>query len=156
MLFRSPWIVWAARELGDGAPLGAAALREGRDLIWEHQLSRSDAGAENADLVGGIVFTGTNQPLPSAQSARAAAMAAAMLGDPALTPEGERPRELARLLPTLRFLRQLSAGEAESRLYPNPERASGAVRLALWDQRQPPEATAMTLIAVTETVRATR
>jgi len=83
-------------------------------------------------------------------------MAAAMLGDPALTPEGERPRELARLLPTLRFLRQLSAGEAESRLYPNPERASGAVRLALWDQRQPPEATAMTLIAVTETVRATR
>ncbi len=152
----APWIVWAARELGDGAPLGAAALREGRDLIWEHQLSRSDAGAENADLVGGIVFTGTNQPLPSAQSARAAAMAAAMLDDPALTPDRERPRELARLLPTLRFLRQLSAGEAESRLYPNPERASGAVRLALWDQRQPPEATAMTLIAVTETVRATR
>jgi len=153
----APWIVWAAKGASEGgAPLGAVALREARELVWEHQFTRADAGAENADLVGGIVFTSGQQPLPSAQSARAAALAAAMLGDPALTPETERARELARLLPTLRFLRQLAVEETEARLFPTAERARGAVRLAVWDQRQPPEATAMTLLAVAETVRATK
>jgi hypothetical protein len=153
----APWIVWAARDASENEnPIGAVALREARDLVWEHQLTRADAGAENADLLGGIVFTSAAQPLPSAQTARAAALAAAMLEDPALTADGERPRELARLLPTLRFLRQLSVEEAEARLFPNAKRAEGAIRLALWDQRQPPEATAMTLIAVAEAVRATR
>ncbi len=83
-------------------------------------------------------------------------MAAAMLGVPGLTPANERPGELARLLPTLRFLRQLSVEEGEARLYPNPQRAMSGVRLALWDHRQPIEATAMTLLAVTDTLEAAR
>lgn len=153
----APWIVWAVRDLADvGRIPGAPALREGRELIWEHQVTRSDAGADEADLVGGIVFSASTQPLPTAQSARAAAMAAAMLGVPGLTPANERPGELARLLPTLRFLRQLSVEEGEARLYPNPQRAMSGVRLALWDHRQPIEATAMTLLAVTDTLEAAR
>ncbi len=153
----APWIVWAVRDLaGDGDVPGAPALREGRELIWQHQITRADAGADEADLVGGIVFSASDQPLPTAQSARAAAMAAAMLGAPGLTPASERPGELARLLPTLRFLRQLSVEEGEARLYPNPERATGGVRLALWDHRQPVEATALTLIAVADTLEAAR
>ena len=153
----APWIVWAMRDLAppDGPTPGAPALREGRDLVWEFQLSRTDAGTADADLVGGIVYTAGTQGLPTAQSARAAALAASMLADPSLTPPGERPAELARLLHTLRFLRQLAVEDAESWMYARPERAAGAVRLALWDQRQPVSATAMTLIAVAETLRAT-
>jgi len=153
----APWIVWAARDLAqDDRVPGAAALREGRDLIWEHQITRTDAGADEADLAGGIVFSASRQPLPTAQSARAAAMAAAMQGVPGLTPEAERPGQLAKLLPTLRFLRQLSVEEAEARLYADPGQAEGGVRLALWDHRQPVEATALSLIAVTETLEAAR
>ncbi len=151
----APWIVWAAVAVADDGRVGGApALREGRDVVWEHQITRRDAGTAEADLVGGVVYTASGQPLPTAQSARAACLAAAMLGNASLTPENERAGELARVLPTLRFLRQLMVEEAEARMYPNGDRAMGGVRLALWDQRQPVEATAMTLIAVAETVEA--
>lgn len=153
----APWIVWAVRDLEqDGDVLGAPALREARDVMWRHRVTRADAGSDEADLVGGIVFTTSRQPLPTAQSARAAAMGAAMLTVPALTPEHERPAQLAALLPTLRFMRQLGVWFEEARLFPNPERAYGGVRLALWDHRQPVEATAMTLIAVMDTLEAAR
>ncbi len=159
---RMPWLGYAdlaaaAREQPgrDGRPelRSAVALREMRTLVWKHQLRPEDLPGEQRDLAGGVVFTAARNPLPSWQSARPLAFIAAMLGDPRLTDAKEAPGELARLLASLRFLRQLSASEAEGHMYPNPDRALWGVRASLWDQRQPIEATALTLMTVCETLR---
>jgi AMMECR1 domain-containing protein len=131
----------------------AVALRDMRELVWRNQLKPDALPPEQRDLAGGIVFTAARNPLPSWQSARPMAFIAAMLGDPRLTEPQEVPAELARLLASLRFLRQLSAGEAESHMYVNPARAMWGVRLGPWDQRMPVDATALTLITVCRTLR---
>jgi hypothetical protein len=76
-----------------------------------------------------------------------------MLGDQRLTEDAEVPQETMRLLESLRFLRQLTADEAECHMYKDPAKALGGVRNSLFDQRMPPEATAMTLLAVCETIK---
>jgi hypothetical protein len=76
-----------------------------------------------------------------------------MLSDPRLTDAGERPRQTARLMGSLRYLRQLSADEFATIGFVEPKRTIWGVRSAAWDQRQPVEATAITLIAVCETLR---
>jgi hypothetical protein len=103
--------------------------------------------------VAGIVFTASRNPLPTWHSARPIAFMATMLGDDRLTGGDEFARELNQLLGSLRFLRQLSAGEAEGHMYRSPRRAMWGVRASVWDQRMPPEATALTLLTVCETVR---
>lgn len=156
-----PWLGWAElawarfeKEPGVASPIAAAvALREMRSLMWEHQLRADDYPFDQRDLAGGIVFTSARNPLPSWQSARPLAFVGTMLGDPRLTDEKETTREIVKLLAALRFLRQLSAGQAEGCLYADPARAMWGVRVSLWDQRMPVDATAMTLMAVCETLR---
>jgi hypothetical protein len=149
-----PWIGWAdQRNHPQGALQSAVRFREERGLIWKHQLQPNDLPADQQDLAGGIVFDTSRNPMSSWQMARPLAFVATMLGDPRLTKDEEIPGELSRLLLSLRFLRQLTAGEAESFMYRDREKAIGAVRSSLWDQRMPPEATAMTLMAVCETQR---
>lgn len=149
-----PWLGWAELAVaGEGDVPAAAALREMRAMVWRHQLRGEALPAASADLAGGIVFTAGRQPLPTWHAARPLAFIATMLGDPRLTTAEELPGELARLLSALRFLRQLTAGEAEGHLYRDPIRARGGVRASPFDQRMPPEATAMTLMAVCETIR---
>lgn len=154
----TPWAVWTELALLDAdEPVPSAiALHEMRSLLWQHQVSLADTSAIAPDLLGGIVFTAGAVPLPTWQTARALPALATMLADARLTPPGERAQEFARILLALRFLRQLAADETVVHLFPNPQRAIWGVREALWNQRQPADASAMTLLAVTETLRATR
>lgn len=154
-----PWAGWAAvdaaaAEDGKKADIAAAvALRQMRSLCWKHQLSTTDVGDDAPDMVGGIVFTsGTSTPLPTWQSLRPLAFVAAMLGDDRLTEPSERPLELARLLQSLRFLRQLQVDESCGWLYPQPAVAMGGVRAATWDHSMPPDATSLALLTVCETL----
>lgn len=149
-----PWLGWA--ELlchPQGDVPAAVALRNMRSQLWQSQLTYDVLSDTQIDLAGGIMFTASKQPMPTWQMARPLAFIATMLGDPRLTEEKEIPEELSRLLLSLRFLRQLTASEAECFMYKNPDRAIGGVRSSLWDQRMPPEATAMTLLTVCETLR---
>lgn len=150
-----PWLGWAELSLAKGAervPAGVA-LRAMRDLVWTHQLRAEDLPPDGRDLLGGIVFTSSANPLPNWQSARPLAFIATMLGDERLTEEGEFWGELPRVLDALRFLRQLAADEANGFMFADPGMAAGGVRSALWDQRMPVDATAMTLLAAVETMR---
>lgn len=152
-----PWLVLADLASAEaGKPLAsAAALREFRERVYRYQVRPEDCDASTRDLAGAIVFT-TEQGrtlLASWQSARPVAGLAAMLGDPRVTPDEEFGAELARLLPSLRFLRQLCADEAIGRLYHDPARAMWGARAAPWEQRMPGEASALTLLTFCETLK---
>ncbi len=147
-----PWLGWAELALAPPQTVPAAeALRAMRDDVWAHQLGPEDAPAP--DLIGGIVFTSGGGSLPTCHSARPAAFAASMLGDSRLTEAREYAPELVRLLSLLRFLRQLGADEATGHMYADRDRAMWGTRSSLWDQRQPPEASALTLLTLVETLR---
>lgn len=148
-----PWLGWADQQVHAKGELPAAvALREMRSMLWKHQLQDEDLPWDQKDLAGGIVFS-TSSPVPSWQAARPLAFVASMLRDLQLTEDREVSEELLHLLASLRFLRQLTAGESECFMYRKPDQAIGGVRSSLWDQRMPPEATAMTLMAVCETLK---
>jgi hypothetical protein len=149
-----PWIVMAARDLAPtDAPLGVAPLLgEWRDLAYKFVLTADDAGPDGEDLVGGMVFTKSRVPLPSAQTVRVAAGLAAMLADPRLTPAAERGKEIVRLVPVLRFTRQLMGDDIHATMFADPLRARWGVRNALWDQRMNSDAAAFALIALDEAI----
>ncbi|VAX37600.1 hypothetical protein MNBD_PLANCTO03-1003, partial [hydrothermal vent metagenome] len=149
-----PWLGWAELLLAGEAPVPAgAALRQVREQVWAHQLTLADTGLSDRDLAGGIVFTLGAASLPTWTTARPAALCATLLGDPRLTPPAEVSSEVVRLVRVMRFLRQLSAREAECVFSPRPQLVRGGVRAALWSPQQPPEASAMTLLAVCEFLR---
>lgn len=143
-----PWLLWAEQALAPAdAPIPASeSLRQMRAIIWTHQVRPEDGGDDGADMVGGILFTGASNPLPTAQSLRAIAATSSMIADPRLTPPEELPRELARLLGGVRFIGSLTAHEATCHMFASPERASGGVRASLWDQRMPPESGALAIL----------
>lgn len=146
-----PWAGWASQRLGTEAEVsGGVALRQMREIVHGFQLTPADAGQENRDLVGGVVFTSGPVPLPTWQSARPWAFLASMLSDPRLTNQAERDAAVAHSIRAARFLIQLSAGEAEGHLYRDPQRAEGGVRAAVWDHAMPLEASAMVLLALVE------
>lgn len=151
-----PWIGWAdiaVADARDGAITSSAALREVRDSVYSHALSTDAAGPDAGDLVGGIVFSASGPPMPTWQSARPLAFLATMLGDRRLTDPGEVVKEQSRLLPSLRFLRQLQTDEAAGHMCLAPVAARGGIRAAVWDQRQPADATSLTLLTVCEALR---
>lgn len=137
----------------EGPIAAAVALRDMRDQLWKHQLQAEELPADQQDLAGAIVFTTTRSPMPSWQMARPLVFVGWMLSDPRLTEENEVSTELLHLLDSLRFLRQLTVRDSECFMYRTSGKAIGGVRSSLWDQRMPPEATAMTLMAVCETLR---
>lgn len=149
-----PWAAWAAtnRNLRDEPP--PAKLREMRSIIADHQLSPLDAGATDADLVGGIVFTTARTPLPSWHSARALAALATMAADERLTPADERARELSRLVLGLRFLAQLQVTREAGWYAPNLNDDLGGFRASPWQLQPGPEPTAMALLTFNETLDA--
>ncbi|HZW11352.1 MAG TPA: hypothetical protein VFF69_15720, partial [Phycisphaerales bacterium] len=149
-----PWLGWAELALAREGPVPAgAALRRVREQVWEHQLTSEDAGPDARDLVGGIVFTRGFVTLPTAAAARPIALCASMLGDPRLTPASEAAGEIVRLLAAMRFLKQLSARDAECGFYANPALARGGIRAAVWDHRMAPESSASALLCVSEFLR---
>ena len=160
LVAQMPWLALAEFELaGPGGPLPHAdELHALRETVLAAQVRRDDLDDPAlADLVGGIVYTAGRTPLPTWNSIPPLTAIGAMLGDPRLTPGsatgGEVPREILRLLPSLRFIDQLSAGEAEAFMHARPERSLHGVRLSLWDQNMPPVVTAHGLLAVAHTLQ---
>ncbi len=146
-----PWIGFAEVELaGTAAIPSAVALRDARDLVWEHQMTRADVDDDTRDFIGGIVFTRTGNMVPSWQSAKPVAFIAKMLGDNRLTETDERDAEIIRMVRAMRFLRQLMADRYVGYRYANPAKAIGGVRTTLWDDRMPAPATALSLLAACE------
>ncbi|MEX0875889.1 MAG: hypothetical protein WD114_00380 [Phycisphaerales bacterium] len=157
LVTQMPFLGWAELELaGEEEVPASSALQAMRELVWEHQLRRSDLSWSDRDLSGGIVFTGARAPLPSWVSMRPLAFIASMLGDERLTPgsaaSGEVPAEIGRMIDSLRFVRQLVAEGEIMHLYSAHDRAHWGVRMALWDQRMPVEVDAMALLVLTETL----
>ncbi len=153
-----PWLGWAELRLVDGAEQvpAATALRRMREQIWSHQVTPLDVEESGHDVVGGIVFTATSNPLPDWHTLRPVAFAASMLGEPRLTDQHERAMELARLLSSLRFARQLQADESQMWMFRDAAASVGGVRAGLWDQRMPADATSLGLLAVSETLGSLR
>ncbi len=149
-----PWGAWAATHSGLRDEPPPAKLREMRSIIADHQLSPLDAGATDADLVGGIVFTTARTPLPSWHSARALAALANMAADERLTPADERARELSRLVLGLRFLAQLQVSREAGWYAPNLSDDLGGFRASPWQFQPGPEPTAMALLTFNETLDA--
>jgi hypothetical protein len=147
-----PWLGWAELELasGEDSVPAAVGLREMRDIIWDFQVDPISAGAQDADFVGGIVFSRGSTQLPTWQSLRPIAFVATMLGDSRLTDREEVLVEILPLTRAMRFVMQLSASEAEAHMYPEPERAIGGLRLAVWDQTISVDATSLGLVAICE------
>ncbi|QKK09558.1 MAG: hypothetical protein HND58_16235 [Planctomycetota bacterium] len=149
-----PWVGWAELALaGEGPVASAVYLREVRDAVWTYQLTLRDTGIEERDLQGGIVFTSGGLSLPTWNSARPIAFAATMLRDPRLTTPEEMPGEVVRLIDAMRFLQQLAAGPAVAAFSGRPELVRGGIRAAVWDPHQPPEATALAMLATAELLR---
>ena len=148
-----PWLLRAEIALaGTGGKIPAGeAMREVRRQVNEHTLTAADV-ADEADLIGGVIFTQGRASLPTWYGARPLAANAQMLGDERLTPRAERMKELSRLLSGLRFLRQLTLDDQNLWGVTSPEEAQWGVRAALWDQRQPIDASSLTLLAVSETM----
>lgn len=148
-----PWIVMATRAIAPSGDIATAGvLDQWRDLVFRFVMRPQDAGGDGEDLVGGVVFTGSRAPLPSAQSLRVIAGIAAMLNDDRLTPPADRPQEIARLVPSLRFVRQLMADEYSGTMFVDPFRAQWGVRNSMWDQRMSGEASALALVLLCEAV----
>lgn len=157
LVSQMPFLAWAQFDLlGEDEEVPTrTALRQMRELVWEHQLRRADLGWIDRDLMGGIVFTRASAPLPSWSALRPLTAIAAMLGDPRLTEggftSGEAPMQVGRLVESIRFVRQLTAEGELMHLYSSVEQAQWGVRMALWDQRMPIEASAMALLMLSET-----
>lgn len=160
LVTQMPWLLGVLESLPVGQPEGGAdrawadALLQMRELVLAHQLGGPEAEGQDRDLAGGIVFTRGGPPLPTWQTARAATALGAMLLDEGLTPPEQRPGEFLRLLRTLRFLRQLTADQSLDHLLADASKSAGGVRAALWDQRQPAIATALSLLAACDALDA--
>ncbi|MBM90985.1 MAG: hypothetical protein CMJ35_05135 [Phycisphaerae bacterium] len=159
LVSQMPFLAWAQLHSvdPDQEVPSRTALRQMRELVWEHQLRRADLSWADRDLVGGIVFTRAAAPLPSWSSLRPLSAIATMLGDERLTEgtiaSGEVPGQITRLVESIRFVRQLTAEGELLHLYGEAEDAQGGVRMALWDQRMPIESSAMALLLLAESQR---
>lgn len=148
-----PWLGYAELSLADDGEIpSAVALRQMRALMWDHQLTYADIEGLAPELQGGIVFTRGRNPAPTWAAARPLAFVARMLGEGELTPREEIPSEMAKLIESLRFLRQLSAGPLEGHMYRDPAGARWGTRSAIWDQTMPISASSMSLLTVVETL----
>jgi len=152
-----PFLGFAAMRIGKDAEDRASAvatLASLRELVEENQLSDATAPGDQPDLIGGISLSGVGRPLPTWSTAPMIALLAAMAADERYTKVSERPLKMASVLKGVRFLRQLSADESTLWMMPSPGAAAGGVRSAPWDQSMPPDATALALMAVCETIKA--
>ncbi len=153
LVAEQPWLGWAEILMAENEIPAATALRELRSTVWRFQVDERDAGADSADLAGGIVFTRGRTPLPTWQSLRPLAFVSTALGDRRLTDDSELAAEAAALQRSLRFVLQLGIDEPLTHMFRDSERALGGVRPAVWEQRASVEASALALMTVCETLR---
>lgn len=161
-----PWLLEAELMLIEaGAEPGAsrvvpssALLRDVRAQTWAAQVTPARLGGypwldtPGDDLAGGFDLDALPRLSPTAQSARPLAFLAKMAGDGRLTAANERWREVSRVLAGVRFLRQISDDDACGFMHPQPAWVRGGVRAGPGDASQPIEASAMTLLALCETL----
>lgn len=150
-----PWLGWADMKVADQTQSQPSVplLREWRDAVYTKMIPMPAPGSETADLAGGFLWT-ANQRMPTSDSAGTVAFLATMTGDGRITDPGERAKELSRLLSTLRFLRQISMDEYSCYSGQKPEQAMWGVKRSPTELELRPGDSAMTLIAVCETLRA--
>lgn len=155
LVMHLPWLARAELLLaGDQDVKSAAALRQVRDLAWSMQVGAAEAKLAGSDLEGGLMLaSASGDATPTAQSARAFAWFGQALGDARLTDAAEQNAQRARMARALRFLRQLSLDDSWDWCVPDPARARWGVRVSPTDQRQHLDATSMTLITVSATLR---
>jgi hypothetical protein len=146
-----PWLLHAELALAAGSDVPSLpAILELRELVWRHQLTLADAGPDNPDLVGGIVFTASRNPLPTAQLTRPLAALARMTFDTRFTPREQFPSELARMTSSLRFLRQLAVDDTLLHMMQDEQVSRWGVRASPWDMTLSLDATAMALLTIVE------
>lgn len=168
LVSQMPWIVMAERnalELGRRVGENGTVpnvLHEARDVFWSHQVRATDVSVEDLDLVGGVAFTVGRggevrngvvvRSMPTWQMLRPFAGAVEMLRDPGMTEQGERVGQLSRAMAGARFVMQLQAGDAVGVVVGGGSgggaKVVGGVRAAVWDQRQPREATSLAIVGL--------
>ncbi|MGE3107902.1 MAG: hypothetical protein AB7G11_06405 [Phycisphaerales bacterium] len=177
LIAQMPWLGFAELRLAQLKPSSpasaspeipaAVALRQMRSDLWAHQVQPTDSAAMESlggcpDLAGGIILSAMLAGHADAvstsnvtwQSAQALAFIPAMLADSRLTSPDQRPLELARLLASLRFIRQLQMDDSSLWMIPTPSRALGGIKATPWDCRLSSDASSMSLLAFSETLRA--
>lgn len=155
LVMHLPWLGRAELLLaGEKEVKSATALRQVRDLAWSMQVGAQEAKLAGSDMEGGLMLaSASGDATPTAQSARAFAWFGQALGDARLTDAAEQNAQRARMARALRFLRQLSLDDSWDWCVPDPARARWGVRVSPTDQRQHLDATSMTLITVSATLR---
>ncbi|MBI1370078.1 MAG: hypothetical protein GC162_15670 [Planctomycetes bacterium] len=150
-----PWLAYAEMDLArlDQASAHLPKLHDACERLLKQQVKPWTGPIDEAapaDTVGGFtIATGiTNEP--NWQSARALAALAIGLRDPRVVPDADRPRWLVDAGLASRFITQLTMQTPSCYYTRNRTEALGGTRLALWDNREPLYATAMSLLAVTE------
>ena len=144
-----PWIAWTELELaGGGTPAHVEELVKVRTLLHERQVPAGD-DQFGPELVGGFVF-GQNPDDVHSQSLRPAAAMPSMMLSPDLTAPGERMEMMNRLNAVASFLLRLQMSSEGAALLRHPERGAGGIRMAFWDNRMPPAAQVMALLALEE------
>lgn len=149
-----PWLGWAEIELAGAKTIPAAiAFESMRDELYAQSVNAFEAGDDDADLAGGMLGI-AGGVLPTWHTARPGCFLATMLGDARLTRESARMKELGRLLDVVRYTRQLAVDEHVLPLY--ADKSAGVmwgVRSAMFDLRQPGDATSFSLMLMAETMR---
>lgn len=133
--------------------VGAAPISPHLEAIREARtrLAASMVGDGAApDQAGGFVFAGSLYP--TWHSARPAAMLGQLLANPLLTPGQDRMARMVQALSTMRYLRQLCVDSSCVWMYADPARSMWGVRMSVWDNSLAPEASAMALAAVAQTL----
>lgn len=150
-----PWLGWAELALAQReVPLpGAVALLDMRAAASQFRLDEDELEPSAMDLLGGIMFTRSQIPLPTWHTLRPAAFLATMLGDPRLTPSQDVVAQLADLKPILRFTLQLMMDDPALLMCRDRERSLGGVRPAVWEQRAALEPSALALLTISESLR---
>lgn len=156
-----PFLAWADIELHPDADLPSAqALIAMRAQVYEYQLHWRDLRPIDRDLAGGVVFTRSSVALPTWHTLRPIAGIATMLGDERTTPGSIASigvsRELVVLSDALRFCRQMLMSGEGLYLAKSPMQSNGGVRRALWDPTLAPEAAAIALLTVCESLESMR
>jgi hypothetical protein len=144
-----PWLQYAAA-MQPNLP-SAPGMRDLRDTLVQAQLA---TGQCDEDEVGAVMFSRASGIRPTWQSARATLLLAGMLAEPRLTEAKEILPQVSALVASLRYLRQLSIDESLGWTTPNLAKAAWGVRPALWELKSSPEASALTLLAVTRSLDA--
>ncbi len=105
---------------------------------------------DRIDTTGGFRLGEGLIPEPTAHSARPLVFLAHSLRVAHFIPHNDQPAWLLDVNRGLRFCAQLTMTDASCFYTPAPANARGGVRNAIWDNRQPLPATALSLLAATE------